>query len=175
MNTFILILQVLAVISGIIFLFAAWNKETKTYNLQSLKSAAFFGVVFFGLNFLKSNKVSPEGTYYYSNNTFNTEFYVYLNEDGTWYSETFESGKKIDFSITSQKGKWKLINIHLKSSRGEDNYSLITFNDDNTAYLFDNGCIKPLPDEIISHNDNKFTWAEVPFGSLTNEERCKSK
>jgi hypothetical protein len=178
MRTFILILQIISIILILIYVADAYDKESNSYRKAPLKYAASFAVVFFLLTYFKPNYIadtdptnSPDGTYYYSNPSFNLETYVYLKKDSTWLEETFESGKL----RISEKGSWKLVELQLKNSRGYKTYTLITFKNDNTAYLFQNGCIKPLPDEIISHSDNKYSWAEIPFGPLVDNERCKTE
>ena len=120
-----------------------------------------------------SNK-SPVGTYKFGDEGLNIENIVEIKDDGTWTLETYESGKLHEGFLSPDGGKWTLKELKLKSYEGEKVYKIICFTGNEHGYLFEDGCISALPDEIMSHSDNIYTWGEIPFGKLSNNEtECK--
>ncbi|MFY7987725.1 MAG: hypothetical protein ACOVNP_02495 [Flavobacterium sp.] len=94
MNTFILILQVLSVIIGLLFLFKSWNKETQTYEKESLKAFISCVAFFILLNYFKSSDIQINNIEEANN--------LLLNKSKT---EIFELIGKPDSDLTSFYGE----------------------------------------------------------------------
>jgi len=139
------------------------------------KSIKFYLLIFcagFLINCTSSN--NPVGTYKFGNKDFNIESIVDIKEDGTWTHKTYESGKLREMFLHPTEGKWILKELKLKSNDGEKIYKIICFDEDNRGYLFEDGCFSALPDKILTHSDNIYSWGSEPFGELSNgQTRCK--
>ena len=117
---------------------------------------------------------SPVGIYKFGNKDFNVEGVVEIKDDGTWTHKTYESGKLHEMFLHPTEGKWTLKVLELNSNEGIKKYNIICFEGNENGYLFKDGCISALPDEVLTHTDNIYSWGSEPFGDLSQgQTRCK--
>ena len=130
MNTFILILQIIAAIIGIFFLIKSWNKETQTYEKESLKGVISCAVFFIVLNYFKSSDIQINNIQEANNlllNKSKTEIVELLGKPDWEYNiggenyYVYDSSKRGSFYQLDAAGNGKELRVY--------------FDEDNNCYV----------------------------------------